>query len=359
MMMMMKSTDCSFFIKFSSCNKGEACSFRHSFEAKSTLLSCATWISGAECDGSCGKRHPDQRRGFSHHSRPKRKRCHFFATQGACAHGANCTFDHQEDSLDILPHQDDSLDFKFIEDNNASECNGTHKNSETAGGGSNMPFNSEGGQEEEEDDDGDDEEEEEEESVGNIVPILWAEDRRILLPKNNGQDKGSPESVRKIIPNGAGNSLHSNQTESSCAPVDPRKSFVCKFFMNGFCRSGQSCPFHHPQKKILHQDELPAPVLLKTAIAPNSSIPNPSRPPCHFFQLGRCLKGSSCSFSHHTADSVSSSSQEIDDDKALSTGHSSSSNVKAKDILKKHSISASTSSQNTVAFKKTKLDFGI
>lgn len=79
-----------------------------------------------------------------------------------------------------------------------------------------------------------------------------------------------------------------------------RKS-TCKFFLNGCCRNGGSCPFDHPPGK--HPDAAfatPSAQVVLNQTGGSFQSPNDSRKavPCKFFLRNECRKGLSCEYFH-------------------------------------------------------------
>lgn len=88
----------------------------------------------------------------------------------------------------------------------------------------------------------------------------------------------------------------------------------CKFFPQGHCMNGNSCPFRH---------ELPAGLTLPPmADAASFTIgrngTHPALPhekpvmPCHFFQAGKCKKGDQCPLAHSPSLRVSADGSRLD-----------------------------------------------
>jgi len=61
----------------------------------------------------------------------------------------------------------------------------------------------------------------------------------------------------------------------------PVSAVPCKFYLSGFCKNGDKCPFLHEEKN-------------ETEDKPKKAIPTP----CKFFASGTCRKGDKCPFVH-------------------------------------------------------------
>ena len=88
----------------------------------------------------------------------------------------------------------------------------------------------------------------------------------------------------------------------------------CKFFAEGRCTKGSSCPFLHSQQGIASSSSARLPLAI-SRIVPNidtyKTLENARpKPICHFFVRGICKKGDACPFSHAASPQVESPSRE-------------------------------------------------
>lgn len=74
--------------------------------------------------------------------------------------------------------------------------------------------------------------------------------------------------------------LKDRRKELASKPARPKPKSVCKFYMEGLCQKGDTCPFSHAVKPRRTAEE-----------AKSTEI-------CKFYRLGNCLRGSSCIYSH-------------------------------------------------------------
>ncbi|KAJ6498440.1 hypothetical protein C8R47DRAFT_1193898 [Mycena vitilis] len=67
-------------------------------------------------------------------------------------------------------------------------------------------------------------------------------------------------------------------------PLSPNPP-ICAHFLRGRCRFGDQCREFHPSSNL----------------TPSVGGGAPTKPPCHYFNCGSCVKGSNCPFSHENA----------------------------------------------------------
>ena len=96
---------------------------------------------------------------------------------------------------------------------------------------------------------------------------------------------------------------------------------ICRFFVYGTCRDGNSCKFDH---------ERSARPEAFTFVSPTIAVPVRNRSTiCHFFEKGRCNKGDNCLFVHPQA--VDSNEFPLDTTIADETSSQKSSNEASSD----------------------------
>lgn len=80
------------------------------------------------------------------------------------------------------------------------------------------------------------------------------------------------------------------------APPRPQPSAVCKFFLNGNCTRGSSCTFRHE----LNDDDTISVVTMGSGMPPTPATQSASRRVCKFYANGNCSRGTSCKFLHES-----------------------------------------------------------
>jgi hypothetical protein len=83
-------------------------------------------------------------------------------------------------------------------------------------------------------------------------------------------------------------------TFSPSMEMDSATPATCRFYAQGLCRKGDSCPFYH----LGRTNERP-PDLYPHAQSGASSVK-----PCRYFRLGSCRHGDHCTYSHMLEDQV-------------------------------------------------------
>lgn len=74
---------------------------------------------------------------------------------------------------------------------------------------------------------------------------------------------------------------------------------LCKYNLQARCTKGDLCQYEHNRSTVPSLSKRTAGQGIGTAGKPKVCLPDASPvPPCRFFQSGRCLKGSGCTFAH-------------------------------------------------------------
>jgi len=89
------------------------------------------------------------------------------------------------------------------------------------------------------------------------------------------------------------------------------KNVLCKFFVMGGCKKGESCRFSHEISNTTSETTSPSNVSTRKGWHPDG----PGAFPCKFFAQGSCFKGDMCNFSHSKSEEpVPTMSVKTDDD---------------------------------------------
>lgn len=99
---------------------------------------------------------------------------------------------------------------------------------------------------------------------------------------------------------GAGGMTGSNGWSPPTPAVDPTryKLAVCEFFQEGRCLKGSSCTYAHGEHELRSPPSRVPPAGASQACGGMSKPGKPGKEPCWFHEKGWCTKGDACKFSH-------------------------------------------------------------